>query len=150
MKTKINKTTEKFLNYAFKGDGKYYTIERGSMHYNNTIFHNFYLRNPQHVIIKERGNDAPRNGRTGGYLIVEFTEEFNKIAKDFLDAKREVERQAELEGAEKLALIDKYAALINKVEGEDRLTTQKRMSTALNGEKISATIFHKAINKVRS
>lgn len=72
----LSQTNERFFKYCFKGNGKYYTTEAGSRHYNNTSFENFRRRNQDCVNIIETGNDAPRGGQNGNYVIVEFTEVF--------------------------------------------------------------------------
>lgn len=89
MKTlKINKTTENFLNWSYKGDGKYYITEQGSKSYLNTIFSNFFNKNYQFCNVTERGNDAPRGGKTGDFFMVEFSKDFKSISKSFNEAKQ--------------------------------------------------------------
>jgi hypothetical protein len=75
---KLSMTIELFLKYDFKGDGKYYLVEKGSANYKNTSFGNFFRRNEECVDIVEKGNDAPRGGKTGEYLIVRFNSYFNQ------------------------------------------------------------------------
>jgi len=91
MKT-LSQANEIFFNYSFNGNGKYYTVEQGSRHYNNTIFQNFYNKNTDCIDILENGNDAPRGGRTGNFVIVEFNQKFFKkwqFALDILEAKKQ-------------------------------------------------------------
>jgi transposase len=75
-KTKFTQSEILFLKYSFKGDGKYYTTEKGTMNYKKSDFLKFYERNPDSVIILERGNDAPRGGQTGIFYNVIFTPVF--------------------------------------------------------------------------
>ncbi len=68
-----------FLEYSFKGNGKYYITECGSRHFRNTTFYTFYNRNRDCVNVISEGNDAPRGGRVGDYMIVEFNEKFELL-----------------------------------------------------------------------
>lgn len=150
MKTlKINKTTEKFLNYAYKGDGKYYTIEQGSQAYKNTIFENFRNNNQDTLKVISMGNDAPRGGKTGDLLIVEFTEDFKKIAKTFLDNKKEAQKVSKDAKNKEKAEILEVSSLITKVENEEFGDTCKRLGDALNGRFIEKNIFYSAVKLAR-
>lgn len=93
---KISKTTENFFRYEFKGDGKYHTTEQGSKHYKNTLFQSFCNYNRGLLYIVESGNDAPRGGKTGNYVIVKFNEQFYNNYQWFID-----ELKAENERIEK-------------------------------------------------
>jgi hypothetical protein len=73
---KISTNARLFFDYTFKGDGKYYTTEQGSKSYRNSIFQNFYTSNKECIDILEHGNDAPRGGQTGNYVIVKFNDNF--------------------------------------------------------------------------
>jgi hypothetical protein len=132
--TKISNNTKIFFEYIFKGDGKYYTTEQGSRHYNNTTFQNFYNSNSECIDIIERGNDAPRGGRTGDYVIVKFNENFpNKwgwyITQQEL-IKKGIEEMKKLRDAEILAIGDQKE-LLKKVfiERPDRLERIKTKIT---------------------
>ena len=145
MKT-LNKTTEIFLNYSFQGNGKYHTTEQD---YRNTTYKNFASKNTSFFKVIDRGNDAPRGGTTGNFEIIEFTPEFLEIAKKFQDEKKAKE-QSIIE-AKKIenTLIENYASLIDKVEGEDYTVTAGRLSAKLES-KIESKIFHKAVKMVRN
>lgn len=108
MKTlKLSKPEKSFLDYGFIGDGKYYTTEAGSRHYRNTVFSNFRTMNKDCFEILESGNDAPRGGQTGFFVVVKFNEKFyekfnwhfaekeaaKERAKIAENEKREVEKQ---------------------------------------------------------
>jgi hypothetical protein len=83
---KLSTNTRLFLEYTFKGDGKYYTTEKGSMKYRNTLFSNFYNKNQDCIIVTSSGNDAPRGGMTGNFVHAIFTpvffEKYGKILAD--------------------------------------------------------------------
>jgi hypothetical protein len=85
MKT-LSKTTENFLRNSFIGNGKYYTTQAGSKHYNNSPFQNFANNNSECFKIVENGNDAPRGGKTGDFVIVEFNDKFYSKYQFFFDA----------------------------------------------------------------
>lgn len=75
MKT-LSKSNRQFFTYSFSGNGKYYTNEAKSRTYGNTLFQNFYNKNSECIDILESGNDAPRGGKTGDFVIVNFNEKF--------------------------------------------------------------------------
>jgi hypothetical protein len=146
---KLTKGILNFINYGYKGDGKYYTACYGSQHFNQTEYNKFANNYPQFVNILESGNDAPKGGKVGNYDVVIFSEDFKIAAKNHLD-KIEAEKQAVLKEKEMTTdLIKSYASLITKVEGETRQDTEKRLSNALN-MKINATHFHKSVSIVRN
>lgn len=84
-----------FLSHIFNGDGKYYTTEAKSKTYGNTIFQNFYNKNTNLIEIIDSGNDAPRGGRTGSFVVVKFLPEFyakyNSLIEDFKREEKEKE-----------------------------------------------------------
>lgn len=73
---KISRTAETFINYYYRGDGKYYQFVQGSRRYNNSGFTNFANNNSDCFTILESGNDAPRGGTLGDYVIVKFNDLF--------------------------------------------------------------------------
>ena len=87
---------------GFNGDGKYYTTTQGSRSYSNTPFQTFANRYPDCVDIIETGNDAPRGGRTGDFVIVNFTETFYANFQHYIDAK-EAKEQAKIDFANSAA-----------------------------------------------
>lgn len=106
MKT-LSQANKNFFNYSFKGNGKYYTVEQGSRHYNNTLFQNFYNKNLECIDILESGNDAPRGGKTGNFVVVNFNEKFlekwgpvladmaaEKQAKEDFESNKEARKEA--------------------------------------------------------
>lgn len=93
---------EVFFKYSYKGNGKYYTTDQGSQSYKNTDFQSFASRNEDCIEIIERGNDAPRGGRTGEYVIVEFTPFFTEkygwwFEQNENEKQRAAERQSKLQ-----------------------------------------------------
>ena len=113
---KISNTLRNFFNYSYKGDGKYYTVEQGSRHYNNTIFQNFYNKNEDCIDVIESGNDAPRGGKTGNFVVVKFNEKF----------------------------FAKYAKIIETLqneEQEEKLTKEKNEKERLESEAKAKIIF---------
>ena len=102
-----------FLNYDYKGNGKYYTTEHGSMSYRCTSFQSFSNRNEDCVKIIERGNDAPRGGKTGNFVIVEFTPIFMEKFGWWFEAK---EKQAKEVAEIKAKLQAEIDALGNQSE----------------------------------
>jgi hypothetical protein len=81
----ISKNTQFFLEYGFKGNGKYYTYSQGYKALNNSSFTNFIRSNSDCVNIIGSGNDAPRGGKIGDYIIVEFNEKFYAKWQWFFD-----------------------------------------------------------------
>lgn len=82
---KANATTKLFFDYSFNGNGKYYTTEQGSRQYRNTTFTNFYNKNVDCIDILEKGNDAPRGGKTGDFVIVKFNKNFEDKYNSYID-----------------------------------------------------------------
>lgn len=93
---KISNTLRNFFNYSYKGDGKYYTTEHGSRHYNNSIFQNFYNKNIECIDITETGNDAPRGGKTGDFVIVKFNDKFFTKYSKVIEALENEKTEAKL------------------------------------------------------
>lgn len=101
---KLSQSVKDFLNYSYKGNGKYYITEYGSQHFRNTLFYNFYRLNENCVKVLQEGNDAPRGGRVGDFYIVEFTEEFfTKFKFFFEEREKQREKQKEREAFNKEA-----------------------------------------------
>lgn len=74
---------------------KHYLYERGSRHYRFTTFGKFYNTNQNCFDIIERGNDAPRGGQTGEFLVVKRNANFYEKWQWFLDYRiREAEKKA--------------------------------------------------------
>lgn len=94
--TKISNTVRTFFKYSYKGNGKYYTTEQGSKHYNNSIFQNFYNRNTYCIDILEVGNDAPRGGKTGNFVIVNFNAMFFAKYAKVIEALQNEEQEEKL------------------------------------------------------
>lgn len=106
MKNKISNSVRIFLEYSFKGNGKYYLNEQGSQHYRMTSFSRFSAFNADCMTITDRGNDAPRGGYCGNYVIVEFNEKFNEKFGWYFEAKKDAENKAKKD-AEKRRLLEK-------------------------------------------
>lgn len=120
---KLSKRTEGFLNYNYKGDGKYYLNEQGSRHYNMSLFNHFKSNNTECINIIEHGNDAPKGGSLGSYVIVVFTWKFTEKYGWFFEQKKAQElRLAEAQ--------DKKDALITV------LTVQFKEFVDKNPEKV--------------
>lgn len=104
---KISKTAETFINYYYRGDGKYYQFVQGSRRYNNSGFTNFANNNSDCFTILESGNDAPRGGTLGDYVIVKFNDLFFAKYGHYIEAK-----QAEEENRKQLQILkEKQKAL---------------------------------------
>lgn len=87
-KQKLSKTVTDFLNYGFKGNGKYYLTEYGSQNFRNTLFSNFLRLNEDCIKIISKGNDAPRGGKVGEYVEVVFNDKFNEKFDSFFTEKK--------------------------------------------------------------
>lgn len=92
---KISNEVRCFFQYSFKGNGKYYTTEQGSRSYKNTSFQNVFNKNKDLIKVIESGNDAPKGGKTGNFVIVEFMPEFILKYQYVLDTLKEEKKQAE-------------------------------------------------------
>lgn len=106
MKAKISKTAKDFIKYEFHGNGQYHTTEYGSRAYRNTMFTNFLNYNKDCVNVISEGNDAPRGGRIGDFVVVEFNKNFYEKYGWYLDHLENEEKVAKKAEAEKQALID--------------------------------------------
>lgn len=126
-KKRIAQTAKLFFDYGYKGDGKYHTTEQGRRHYRNITFEAFRIWNEDCLKVLSRGNDAPRGGRTGDYLIVEFTPKFTERYGWYFEAKKELARIAAEKAekiAEEIAVIGDQGELLRRVFSErpDRLS----------------------------
>ncbi len=83
---KLSKTETNFLQYEYKGNGKYRIARYGSKAYSQTNFLKFKTKYPEMLVILEVGNDAPRGGQVGQYNMVQFTESFHKKYSDYLQS----------------------------------------------------------------
>lgn len=130
---KLSKTIENFLKYSYNGNGKYYTYSKGGQRYNQSEFQKFANKNKHFFNITKSGNDAPKGGKLGDFVIVEFTEDFTNLIKPFLDAKIEQQRiesknQSEYE-ANRLAQINKFSQIMNKERATRYLSKVQAMSS---------------------
>lgn len=75
MKT-IGKRAERFLRNQFKGNGKYHIRYSDGRRWCSTYFQIFTGNTPGMIKIIKEGNDAPRGGKVGDFVEVEFTDEF--------------------------------------------------------------------------
>jgi hypothetical protein len=73
---KLSNRIRVFLEYTYKGDGKYYLLESGSRCYNQSSFTHFEKNNSDCFEIINKGNDAPRGGQLGEFVEVRFNEIF--------------------------------------------------------------------------
>ena len=105
MKKITSNSVKSFLSYGFQGNGKYYLTTRSGMNYVQTDFNKSFNK-PEYCKIIDSGNDAPRGGKTGFYVVVEFTEQFYSDFQWYFD-----ELKAEKE-AKKLRLLE----VIQKIE----------------------------------
>lgn len=128
----MKKSVENFLKYGYNGDGKYYTTEQGSRNYRNTEFSNFWSKNIDAVKVIDKGNDAPRGGKTGDYVIVEFTPEFKETAEKYLtklrNAKIVVEKAKESKSAAIQSDIDKVTPIV-----DDQYRSEVKEANLLSG-----------------
>lgn len=90
---KISRAAELFLEYDYLGDGKYYVTELGPRHYRPTLFAAFQRIYPDCVQELSWGNDAPRGGRIGEYVIVKFTPEFFEEFGPWMEWKKQLEAE---------------------------------------------------------
>lgn len=134
MKTsKISNKTKLFLDYDYQGNGKYYTVEYGSRRYRNTSFENFRNSHPDCVKIVGGGNDAPRGGKTGNFVLVVFTPEFYKrFATYFTEREAERKRKAELE-AEKEQFKIAVRSEADSIDIDDEFTSQMEWVMSVSG-----------------
>ena len=128
---KLSANTQAFLDYSYKGDGKYYTTSHSGRNYTNTLFQTFRNRNSDCIEVLEYGNDAPRGGKTGDFVVVNFTEKFFSKYKQALDAierKKEEEKQREIE---RLASEERAKVIFSQY-----LTAEKKeqLKSALEGK----------------
>lgn len=73
---KLAKTTENFLRYGYKGDGRYHVTSYGSRSYSQTGYAKFASKNADCIEVVSCGNDAPRGGRIGDFEEIKFTPVF--------------------------------------------------------------------------
>jgi len=105
MKTlKLSNPEKNFLNYGFHGDGKYYTTEQGSRSYRNTIFSNFRTMNKDCFEVIENGNDAPRGGQTGFFVVVKFNKKFNEKFRWYFEEKKAEKERENKAAAERIEI----------------------------------------------
>lgn len=124
--SKISRTAEIFLEYDYTGDGKYYLTEQGSRAYRHTNYSNFRRLYPDCIEEISSGNDAPRGGRTGDYVIVKFTPEFFEKFGPWMEWKKQLEAKIAAERAarkKEIEAIGDQAKLLREVfiERPDRL-----------------------------
>jgi len=104
---KISKVAISFFNSQYRGDSKYYTTESKGRSYGKTDFSKFLTQHSDTVTILEEGNDAPRGGQTGNFVIVQFNQKFNEKFTPYFEAKKEAARLQEKEEQELLSEIEK-------------------------------------------
>jgi len=127
-------TAKNFLNYEFKSNGKYYTTINRNRQFAKTDFQKFYEKNQDCCKIIKSSNDAPRGGKTGNYLVVEFTEVFYERFGEFLAKKNEVKESESSfnERFEKSIEILKTFAKTNWVDLKQMSNTPALIKEALN------------------
>ena len=141
---KISNPAKNFIDYSYKGDGKYYTTEQGSKSYRNTCFSNFQNNNSDCFEIIESGNDAPRGGKTGDYVVVKFNPIFMEkfgwyFEKIVADKKAETEKKAQkeafntaiLEEANSMNIDDEFKNSMVEVNASFGQAKQELMITAI-------------------
>ena len=86
-----------------------------------------------------------------GHEITErtFNMRTKKNLKQYRDMLASRNEEAQRKADELNNLIDNYASLIDKVDGEDYAVTAGRLSAKLDS-KIDSTIFHKAVKMIRN
>jgi hypothetical protein len=152
MNTKQNKlaaSVSQFINYSYKGDGKYYQFEGRNS--SRTLFGKVFDSKHRDAVIAtyEQRNDAPRGGVNGTYCNVVFTPGFKAIAEKILSDKQAAE-QARIDAKQAIEDNAKQAAgLIETIDGGTHQETCSRLSKVL-GEKIEATVFFKAVHLIRN
>ena len=100
---KLSNRIRVFLEYTYHGDGKYYLLEAGSRHYNQSSFTHFEKNNSDCFKIVNKGNDAPRGGQLGDYVEVEFNDLFMERFGWWFDEQKTKEEKRKQYKADKLA-----------------------------------------------
>ena len=159
---KVSKTTQAFFDYSYNGDGKYYTTSHSGRNYTNTLFQTFRNKNADCIEVLEYGNDAPRGGKTGDFVIVKFTEKFFEKYQFVLDAiaskkEQEIQREIERKESEAKAIIifteylteEKKEQLKSALEGKNskgRSNFLKAKSIQKTGDYRNYTVLSKMLN----
>lgn len=112
---KISRTAQLFLEYYYSGDGKYYVTEIGSRHCRPTLFAAFQRIYPHCVQELSRGNDAPRGGRLGEYVIVKFTPEFFEKFAPWMEWKKQLEAERAAKQKKEIEAIGDQKQLLREV-----------------------------------
>lgn len=152
MKKITSKSVKSFLSYDFQGNSKYYLTTRSGMNYVQTDFNKSFNK-PEYCKIIERGNDAPRGGKTGEYVVVEFTEQFYSDFQWFLDelkAEKEAEKLRLLEIKQKIESIGDQTELLKAlfVEKPDFLAKIKDRIENFSSKQWRNWVCMKVCNKI--
>lgn len=101
MTKKISKAAEMFFKYYYKNgtENKFYITMHSGRNYTNTTFKNFYSKNEDCIDIVDRGNDAPRGGRTGEFVLIKYNEKFLEKWQWYLDSLKAVKEKIDSEKA---------------------------------------------------
>jgi hypothetical protein len=137
METKLTKTEKSFLDYGFRGDGKYRTTEIRGHSYSSTLYVRFLLSHRECIEVIEQGNDAPRGGQTGNYEIVKFTEKFFDKFGWYFEEKRKIEAVRVAEEEKKNILNEKLTILFTEFckENPDKVEEWKNRILGISNKK---------------
>ena len=148
---KISAVSKTFLTYSFRGDGKYYLTLQGSRHYKHTDFSKFLNANKDCIEILESGNDAPRGGKTGDFVIVKFNENFTNKFGDYLHflevAKENAKIQQEKEKIESIEREKNAKIIFNEYLTSNKKELLKIELEKRNSKKGKSFLKMKSINK---
>jgi hypothetical protein len=148
---KISNTLRNFFNYSYKGDGKYYTTVAGSQHYNNTDFQSFFNKNTECIDITERGNDAPRGGKTGDFVIVKFNDKFfakySKVIEALENEKKEAKLAEEIKVNQREESAKKAELIFTEYLTPEKKEELKKELSLRNSKKAKNFLKMKSINK---
>ena len=150
---KVNSTSVKsFLSYYFQGNGKYYLITKSGMNYVQTDFNKSFNK-PEYCNIIERGNDAPRGGKTGEFVVVEFLPKFFEDYGWYFEkikADKEAERLRLLEVQQQIEAIGNQGELLKNlfIEKPDFLASIKNRIENFSSKKWRNWVCMKVCNKV--
>ena len=103
---KVSETASLFFEYTFKGNGKYHTTQNSGHGTKRSMFGSFMNRYPAGIEVVERGNDAPRGGKTGDFVVVNFTEEFFSKWGAYIEYRAFVKDQAKKAAAQRQVEIE--------------------------------------------
>jgi hypothetical protein len=152
MKKITSISVKSFLTYNYQGNGKYYLNQQLSKSYGLTDFaKKFY--NESYVKVIDIGNDSPRGGKLGQYVIVEFTAKFYEDYGWFLNqlvADKEAKAAHQKEIKKQIEAIGDQSDILKKlfVENPDFLNKIKNRIENFSSKNWRNWVCMKVCNKV--